>query len=222
MRILALETSTPLGSVALVEAGQVRSSLTHDEPNRHAERMLGLIDGALEALGWDPQSVERVAVGVGPGTFTGIRVGLALAQGLSLGLSADAVGVGSLRIVALGHPAADPRTRVVVRDARRQEYFVAAYTAEGEELMAPTPVAQERVAGLVRERFGSGVVVLGDRLAGLAWDHETECQYPLAGPLGLYASGLDPTENPLCPQYVRGPGADRPVMAPSPLKLPRV
>ena len=89
-RVLGIETSSRRGTVALVEDGQVVASLGHDVPNGHAERMLGLVDQALAEAGWAKASLDRIAVGVGPGSFTGIRVGIALAQGLALGLDYQA------------------------------------------------------------------------------------------------------------------------------------
>src|SRR5690606_3316847 len=105
MRIVALETSSTRGSVALLEGtsprdARVVASRRHDVPNEHAERLLGLLEEALAEADWEKSSLARIAVGVGPGSFTGVRVGLSIAQGLMLGLGIDGVGVGSLRAIA--------------------------------------------------------------------------------------------------------------------------
>jgi tRNA threonylcarbamoyladenosine biosynthesis protein TsaB len=222
MKILAIETSTAVGSVALVEDNEVRLALHHDEPNRHAEKMLSLVGEALRAGKWARTEVARIAVGVGPGTFTGIRVGLALAQGLALGLGVPAVGVGSLRILAVGHPQEDRRLRVVLRDARREEFFLAAYGPAGEEVLAPEPIPQSGAAERVQQLFaGHSVVFLGDRVPGLPWEQPTDSQVPWAGALGRLAAELDPATHPVAPQYVRGTGATKPALQLSPLRLPR-
>src|SRR5690606_25308406 len=116
----------------------------------HGERLLPLLDDLLERCDWARSSIERIGVGIGPGSFTGLRVGIALAAGVSLGLGVPLVGVGSLRALAAGHPQADPRLRVVVRDARRNEHFVAVYDANGTELVAPEAVPQALTAERVR------------------------------------------------------------------------
>lgn len=112
---------------------------------------------ASRGIGW--QAVDRIAVGVGPGTFTGLRVGVATARGLAQSLRADLVGVSSLRALAanaLGpisaeepHPAADPswaaRGVLAVLDARRGEVFMAAYS------LATSPATP----GALRELLGA-------------------------------------------------------------------
>lgn len=222
MRVLGIETSCQRGSVALVEGDQVVATAHHEEPNRHGERLLPLIEELLAASGWRRKDLERIAVGVGPGSFTGLRVGLALATGLSLGLRVPAVGVGSLRALAAGHDAADPRLRVVVRDARRSEFFVAAYSAEGVELQAPEAVPQALAPDLVRRLAGERpFVVLGTTLEGLPCAESELTRTPDARVVARLAGSLDPALHPALPQYVRGPNAVRPQLPPSPLALPR-
>src|SRR5687768_454757 len=126
VRVLAIETSSPRGSVALLDDDRLVVELEHDQPNAHAERILPLVERALEAAGFDRTSLDRVAVGIGPGSFTGLRVGIALAEGLALGLDIPIIGVASLRAMAAAVPAAEARIRIPVLDARRDEVFVAA------------------------------------------------------------------------------------------------
>src|SRR6185369_5960506 len=140
MRVLGIETSTRRGSVAAVEGTLTLGTLAHEEPSAHAERVLSLIEILLAEVGWSRASIERIAVGIGPGSFTGLRVGIALAQGMALGLGRPIVGVGSLAALASSAPATDRRTRVPVLDARRGELFVAAYDADGRERLAPNAV----------------------------------------------------------------------------------
>lgn len=195
---------------------------SHDEPNQHAERLLGLVEEALKEGGWDKMALTRIAVGVGPGSFTGVRVGISIAQGLMLGLGIVGVGVGSLSAIAAGLDAEDPRLRVVVRDARRDEYFVAAYTAAGEEVTAPHAIPQEDAGRLIAERFSNGpFVVVGTRLDGLECALFELTTEPDARPLGQLALDLDPQNHPVLPQYVRGPNVVRPKLPPSPLMKPR-
>ncbi len=222
MRLLAIETSTHRGSVAAVSRGQIVAHAVHDEPNRHAERMLSLIERTLKEAHWEKHSIDRVAVGVGPGAFTGVRVGLSLASGLSLGLDAELVGVVSLRAIAFAHPAADRRLRVILRDARRQEYFLAVYRPDGEEVVGPRAVARQSIVQEVHScTAGEPFVVLGEEVGGLPCERGAGEALPDAGPLGVLATSLDPKSHPARPCYLRGPGAIRPNLAPSPLLLPR-
>jgi tRNA threonylcarbamoyladenosine biosynthesis protein TsaB len=222
MRLVALETSTPRLSVALIEAGQVVLSRSEDALDRHAERTLPLLEALLSEAGWSRASLERVAAGIGPGGFTGIRIGLALATGLTLALGIEGVGVGSLRALAAEAPKDDPRLRVAARDARREELFVAAYDRGGAELLAPRALAIRGASDELRTLLpGRELLVVGDELPGLPSAPPSCGRVPDAAALGLLAEGLDPTRAPLAPLYVRGAGAERPKLPASPLSLPR-
>lgn len=222
MRVLGIETSGLRGSVALLDGERVVAVAHHEEPNRHGERLLPLLDELLVRCGWARSSIERIGVGVGPGSFTGLRVGIALAAGVSLGLGVPLVGVGSLRALAAGHPKADPRLRVVVRDARRNEHFLAAYDASGTELVAPQAVPQALTGERVRALAGgSPFVLLGTKLPDLPYEADELTLDPDARAVARLAATLDPASHPALPHYVRGPNAIRPNLPPSPLALPR-
>jgi tRNA threonylcarbamoyladenosine biosynthesis protein TsaB len=159
MILLGFDTATSATAVALCVSG--RTSELRDDPAPgahpgHATRLLAIARELLEreGLGWS--ALERIAVGVGPGTFTGLRVGVATARGLALSLQRPLVGVSSL--AALADPAlAEPDHPLVmaVIDARRGEVFAAAY-GRGEdglprELTIPLALAPEDL-GEARER----------------------------------------------------------------------
>ena len=141
MRILAIETSSPRGSVALVEHQRCVAALSHERENSHVEELPGLIERVLADAGWAKHSIERVAVGTGPGSFTGLRVGVALAQGISEGLEVPLVGVCSLAAMAGAVPEAVSGVRCPVLDARRGEVFFGLYSADGTELHPPSVMA---------------------------------------------------------------------------------
>ena len=92
MRVLAVETSSPRGSVALLEGGRLLAEKSHEQPNSHAEQILPLIRELLAEAGFAPSSLDRIGTGIGPGSFTGLRVGIALAVGIGLGLDRPVVG----------------------------------------------------------------------------------------------------------------------------------
>jgi len=222
LRTLGLETSSERGSVALVEDGVLVAHAYHQELSRHAERMLSLLGEALASAGWDKQSIDRLAVGVGPGAFTGIRIGIAQAHGLALGLGVPTVGVGSLRAIAAAHPKGDARLRLVVRDARRDEVFVGAYDVEGYEHLAATVWPRAGLATALSEwAGGEPFVVLGEAVEGLDSFIDEAGGAPDATQVALLGARFDPPLHPPHPVYARGPGADPQNLVPSPLRLPR-
>jgi tRNA threonylcarbamoyladenosine biosynthesis protein TsaB len=164
--VLGFDTATPATAVGLQLAdGTVLTA--HDDPQSgqrpgHATRLLPLADQLLEQAGLEWDALQRIAVGLGPGTFTGLRVGIATARGLAQSLSVDLVGVGSLH--ALAHRAVGERQGHVlaVIDARRGEVFAAALMSGG-QLTAPRALAPGDIGDLlVHDREA-----LHDREAGL-------------------------------------------------------
>lgn len=124
--MLAADTSTAIGSVALLDDGEVRAELAARVSAKHGETLLPNIARVLEEAGVTIADVELLAVGLGPGSFTGLRIALATMKGLALARSVPLVGVGSLLVLARG---VDLEGRVVVSllDAHKQEVFCAAY-----------------------------------------------------------------------------------------------
>jgi tRNA threonylcarbamoyladenosine biosynthesis protein TsaB len=222
VRVLGIETSTRRGSVAITLDGKLLGALFHEEQSAHAERVLGLIEELLASAGWTRGSLDRIAVGVGPGSFTGLRVGIALAQGIALGLDRPLIGVGSLRAMASALPADDARVRVAVLDARRNELFVAAYAPNGDELLAPNaiPVVEapaklgEALAGRATVLVGEGASLLG---GGFAVERGPELDLPHASAVARLGAVLEPSGSLAEPVYVRGPGATPQNLPPSPL-----
>lgn len=146
MRALAIETSAEVASLALFEDGQIVGALEHYEPERHAERIFGLLEQLFAQAPFGKEALDCLILGVGPGSFTGVRVGLALGQGVAAGLSLPMIGVTSLSALAAGaRPQAPASVLCPLLDARKGEVFAAAYDATGHELVAPTVLAGEQV-----------------------------------------------------------------------------
>jgi tRNA threonylcarbamoyladenosine biosynthesis protein TsaB len=127
MRILALETSTDWCSVAV---GDGRHWYARDEATgpAHSERALPLVEAVMAEAGWTLSGIDAIAFGAGPGSFTGIRVGCGLAQGLALGVGLPVVPVPTLGALAHAAWLAGGATRVLAcLDARMREVYVAAY-----------------------------------------------------------------------------------------------
>jgi tRNA threonylcarbamoyladenosine biosynthesis protein TsaB len=164
MIVLGLDTSTPATAVALRMADASTIS-ARDDPRvgahpGHATRLLELADELLTGAGVKWSAVDRIAVGVGPGTFTGLRVGVATARGLAQSLSAELVGVSSTRAlaaVALAEttPEGERGAVLAVIDARRGEVFAAAYELDDEqaphELAPARALAPDELSSVVAE-----------------------------------------------------------------------
>lgn len=221
MRVLGIDTSTNRTSVALLEHGRLVLALEHARPYQSAERLLPLVARALEETGWASGSLDRLGVSVGPGSFTGLRIGIACAQGLSLGLGIPLLGVSSLCAMARAVPAELCGARCAVLDARRGEVFVAAY-GEGptpKELAEPRalPLAAAR-ATLEREVAGP-LIWIGSGLSLLEIPpsfSSPQTDEPHAQAVGLLAEELRPEDHPALPLYLRDAGATLPNL-PAPL-----
>ena len=160
VNILGLETSGQYGSVALLSNGKVLGFSQHDEPNAHAERLLPLIDSTLRIAGCSSKDISRIAVGTGPGNFTGLRVGISLGYGLGIGLKIPVVGICSLAAMAHAVETSNCRVKLIIRDARKGEFFCAVFNEENFALLGPCLVKQfeidEWIAIVVRDYTGTG------------------------------------------------------------------
>jgi tRNA threonylcarbamoyladenosine biosynthesis protein TsaB len=136
--ILALDTGTPVGSVALVAPGRGLRELRETESITHGPTVLVTVDELLSAHGLTPQDLDAIACGRGPGSFTGLRIGLASAKGLAYALAVPLLLPSSLEALALDAPPGDGLV-VPCLDARRRELFVAAYEVRGRALVCRLP-----------------------------------------------------------------------------------
>jgi tRNA threonylcarbamoyladenosine biosynthesis protein TsaB len=129
MNLLAIETATESCSVALLcgEAMLMRSEIA---PRRHAELILPMIASLLEEAGLARGSIDAIAVGRGPGAFTGVRLGISIAQGLALGLDIPVVPVSSLAALAMQAPD-DGAAILAAIDARMGEVYVGCFRRKG-------------------------------------------------------------------------------------------
>jgi len=159
--ILGFDTATADTAVAVTLDGEVvaerRDGPGPGERPSHAAVLLDEIEAcAADAGGWG--RIERIAVGIGPGTFTGLRVGIATARALGQARGLPVAPVGSLEALALGIGAGAPdRPRLPLIDARRGEAFAALYDASGDELIAPAALAPEDLVRRLADASGTPV-----------------------------------------------------------------
>lgn len=155
MRVLAFDTATAACTVAVVDGGRVLAELTLQVPRAHSTRLMPLIAQALREAGMERRDLDAIAVGVGPGSFTGLRIGLATAKGLALALDIPVVPVSTLAAAAYGTGA---QTGLVVPllDAKRDQVFTAVYAAGDRdpstwgELLGPANLHVDELAEQVR------------------------------------------------------------------------
>ncbi|WP_058835482.1 tRNA (adenosine(37)-N6)-threonylcarbamoyltransferase complex dimerization subunit type 1 TsaB [Luteimonas abyssi] len=136
MRLLAFETSTEACSVAILVDGAVRERF-EIAPRRHAELALPWAEALLADAGVAKSQLDAIAVGRGPGAFTGVRLGIALAQGIALALDRPIVPVSTLATLAAPALDAGGGTRVLAAiDARMDEVYVAAFSGTPDSPLA--------------------------------------------------------------------------------------
>lgn len=167
MRILLLETSTALCSAALAEDGRVLQYREAEGRNVHSSLAAVLVRDILDAAGLRVSDCDAVAISKGPGSYTGLRVGVSTAKGLCFGAGIPLIGIGTpdvlvAQAVMEGLVPAGCRHIVPMIDARRMEVYSAVFTPEGQQLteVAPTVVTQESYADILSA--GTPVLFIGD------------------------------------------------------------
>jgi tRNA threonylcarbamoyladenosine biosynthesis protein TsaB len=198
MRVLALETSTLAGSVALCEDGRVVGLSLLDVALTHSERLMAMIHRLIEDCRWSVDRIEGLAVSIGPGSFTGLRVGAATAKGLALALAVPIAPVPTLDVLASNLPFADAPVCPIL-GARKREVYLAHYRWDGavmarqSEYLALAPEAAV-------DSVPPGAIVLGDGVpacrpylaaTGRAWVEAPPAQsVPSAAVLGQIGSAM--------------------------------
>lgn len=164
---VALETSTRRPSVA-ARRGDRLVVRQLDSAGSHASDLLPALESLLTELGAQPSDIARVFVGIGPGSYTGLRVGVATAQGLARGANASLTGIPSGEALAFAECAADEEL-VQLLDARSNELYFAHYARRGDQLIV---LAEPRVvtAETLRELLPPNVRILGDATCADAAD----------------------------------------------------
>ena len=128
--ILSIETSTKTCSVALSEAGKLLVCIEkRDESYSHAERLHNYIEELFLDVEYTIRDIDAVAVSKGPGSYTGLRIGVSAAKGFAFGLNVPLIGIDTLQAICLAYQGDKPDVFIPVMDARREEVFYGIYNA---------------------------------------------------------------------------------------------
>lgn len=215
--ILAIDAAGHVCSVALWRRGDIAAAETQAMSHGQAVELMPMVERVMQQGGLDLRQLGRIAVTVGPGGFTGLRIGLATARGLGLAIGCPVVGISSFQAVAfailgaVGHPVG--RDILVALDSRREEPFLARLTPDLGFRQQPKLLDRAAIAALLKEP--DLALICGDglaKLAGLIPDHLQ--QLPGGGDAGAVAKlASDPLQRfdlPPDPQYLRPPDISQP------------
>jgi tRNA threonylcarbamoyladenosine biosynthesis protein TsaB len=159
-------------SAALLQEETLLAEFTLNVRKTHSERLMPLVDHLLRESGLEREQIRAVAVAAGPGSFTGIRIGVATARGLAQGLAVPAVGVSTLEALAEGVPVPEALICPLL-DARRNQVYTALYRREGSpdsglELLIPPAAAEIAPLAARLEQYRRPVVFIGEGLQSYA------------------------------------------------------
>jgi tRNA threonylcarbamoyl adenosine modification protein YeaZ len=209
--LLALDTATPAVTVAVHDGTAVLAEATAVDPRRHGELLAPMLHQALATAGVSPRDLTDIAVGVGPGPFTGLRVGLVTTRTLAAVTGARLVGVCTLDVVAQavqeGRQAPTGGFAVAL-DARRKEVHWATYDELARRLDGPgvlTPASLADRLGPASDVFGRGAQLYGDVLSATQGPLDPDAAV-LARAVLAQSVELGPAE----PLYLRRPDVTMP------------
>ncbi len=205
MIVLAIDTCLFACSVAVVDGERVLARRVEPMSRGHQERLAPLVQEAMVEAGLGFDRLDRIGVTVGPGSFTGLRVGLAFAKGLAAALAIPAVGIGSLE--ALAEP--ERGNVVAVLDAKRGQVYLQAFS-DGVPVSAPDALPIETAAARLAEfapdiLIGTGAALMADVRPGVRVV-PADVTDPVA--VARLAAGRSPV--PPRPLYLRAPDAKLP------------
>jgi tRNA threonylcarbamoyladenosine biosynthesis protein TsaB len=219
-RALAIETSGRIGSVALIDENGAFEEREFAHGLQHAAMLIPLIDELCQKRGWKPAELREVYVSVGPGSFTGLRIGITLAKTLAFATGAKLVAVPSMRVL-VENASDDAKHAVVVLDAKREQVFTARFERVEGIWVEREPAHVESLAAMLGraprpvELIGEGIeyhrqyIPAGDREIVIAlqerWRARAGVLAQLGGKMAREGNFVDPFV--LEPIYIRPPEA---------------
>lgn len=212
---MSVETSTLAGGVALFEGERVIGEYLLDVRITHSERLMPAIDRLLVDAGWTPASLEGLAVAIGPGSFTGLRIGLSAVKGLAWSLGLAVAAVPTLDALAATLPFAALPVCTVLH-ARKAEVYVSLYRWDGAAMrrewdyltLSPDALAERLIEPTIL--VGDSAQAIASRHARVAPPHRRLPSAAAVGALGLasFRAGEVVSARELSPFYLRPPEAE--------------
>jgi len=160
MRALAVETSGRVGSIALSEDGRILAEEQFAHGLMHAAQIVAIIDRLCRQQGWGAKDVHELYVSAGPGSFTGLRIGITLAKTMALATGVKLVAVPTVRVLAENAPA-EARNVIIVLDAKRDQIFTARFERVGDEWAEREGAHLDSLSAMI-ERSPRPVWLLGE------------------------------------------------------------
>lgn len=220
INILAIDTSGPVCSAAVLSGAVLRYEARAVNKLTHSQNLMPMVDEALVKAGLAREALHVIAAVVGPGSFTGVRIGVAVAQGMARGLGLQCVAVNALEAMAASLPNMDA-VICPIRDARADQVYGAAF--KGLQRLMPDEAMKleaylKQVSALGEPLFflGDGAVAYGERIRDVLGNRAVVAPPQLIQPGAAAAAVLasermDKAVNPgqLMPLYLRAPQAER-------------
>ncbi|WP_088346474.1 MULTISPECIES: tRNA (adenosine(37)-N6)-threonylcarbamoyltransferase complex dimerization subunit type 1 TsaB [Rhodomicrobium] len=213
MTLLAIDTSMTACSAALLRAGAAGPVQRFEPMERgHAEAIFPMIEAVMAEAGCRFADLTRIAVTVGPGSFTGVRAGVAAARGLAVAAGLPVIGVNSLEVMARGclrRLGNEEGGFAIAHDAKRGEFYVQHFAGDGAPLSEPQIMDLAQAAASIP---ASVALIAGSGAAAIAEEagrrgREIRALFPVllpeAGDLALIASAREPDARPPAPLYLR-------------------
>ena len=177
---LHIETATGICSVALSKNGNLLAVESRNEGYKHAENILVLVEKIKETAGIDLSEIDAVVVSAGPGSYTGLRIGMSTAKGICCALDKKLIVVDTLEIIAAGYRRCNPGFLGLILpmlDARRMEVYTALFDESGSRLMENAPVIldENSFSDLRNKRLaiiGDGAAKFSEIAQGGSWTFE--------------------------------------------------
>ena len=219
--VLGIDTTLSGCSVAITDGEETLCHIDEEMPRGQSERLVPMIGDALNAVGKGYEDLEAIGVTIGPGAFTGVRIGLSAARGLALSLGIKAIGVTTLQAIAhecLADGLIKDETLLVIIDSKRGSYFVQGFDERGNSATPPMALEIDGLEKLIEQ--DKSYVLAGDAalpcLHRLSNNHNAiRATHDHARPGGIAVAQLArhlyaidaPSPTPL---YLRGPDATPP------------
>lgn len=221
MRVLAIDTATPVASAALADGQKVVAEESVGGQRNHSEQLLQMVDRLFAETGWEGRGLDLVAVSIGPGSFTGLRVGISAAQGLAFAYDRPLAGVPTLEIVAVQSAPRDGYVSPML-DARKGQVYACLFRrisgdleqVQGETVLDPAAWVESLPAPALL--IGNGTAVYYDVIAPCAASRgcviaPVDLGVPRASTLAVLAqqkyAGMAGRPESVSARYIRPPDA---------------